>query len=213
MNKKVVEALSYDYDISMYKKKPLYSFTKRCFDILFSLFLILLLSWLLLIIGILVMFTSKGKIIYGHERIGKNGKKFKILKFRSMNDDSKKLEEVLTEEQLEEWYENYKVEDDPRVTKFGKFLRKTSLDELPQLFNILGGSMSFIGPRPIIEEELNKKYDDKEKELLLKVKPGLTGFWASHGRSKTTYDERKKLELYYVYKRNILLDINIFFST
>ena len=211
MSKSVKESLSMEYNVSIYKKKYIYSFIKRTFDILLSLIALILLSWLFLIIAILVKCTSKGPIFYGHERIGKNGKIIKVWKFRSMVVDNRPIEEIFTPEQMEEWKRDYKVEDDPRITKLGKFLRKTSLDELPQLINILFGNMSIVGWRPILQEELDKYGDNKE--LLIKVKPGLTGFWASHGRSNTTYEERIKMELYYVIKRSIIMDIRIIFHT
>ena len=211
MRKSVKESLSMEYNVSLYKKKYIYSFIKRTFDILLSLIALILLSWLFLIIAILVKCTSKGPIFYGHERIGKNGKIIKVWKFRSMVVDNRPIEEIFTPEQMEEWKRDYKVEDDPRITKLGKFLRKTSLDELPQLINILFGNMSIVGWRPILQEELDKYGDNKE--LLTKVKPGLTGFWASHGRSNTTYEERIKMELYYVVKRSIIMDIRIIFHT
>ena len=129
-----------------------------------------------------------------------------------MRRDDRPLEEILSPEQLEEWKRDYKVTNDPRVTKIGKILRKTSLDELPQLWNIFVGQMSVIGWRPILQEEL-ERYSKEEQELLLKVRPGLTGYWASHGRSDTTYEDRIKMELYYVYKRSIWLDIRIIWHT
>jgi lipopolysaccharide/colanic/teichoic acid biosynthesis glycosyltransferase len=139
----------------MYKRKTIYSINKRFVDILFSLLGLILLSWLLIILAILVKLTSKGPALYGHERIGRNGKTFKLWKFRSMKYDSRPLEEILSPEQLEEYKKNYKITNDPRITKMGKFLRKTSLDELPQLFNIFIGNMSIIGWRPVLQEDDN----------------------------------------------------------
>ena len=150
-------------------------------------------------------------IDYGDSRVGKNGRMFKVLKFRSMKNENKPLEEIFTKEQMEEWKRDFKVVNDPRVTKIGKFLRKTSLDELPQLFNIFLGQMSIVGWRPILPEEL-ERYNEN-KELLTKVKPGLTGFWAANGRSNTSYEDRIKLELYYSVKRSIWLDIRIIWWT
>lgn len=213
MRKSVKEALSLEYNESMYKKKPIFSFVKRLFDIVSSGLAIILFSWLFIIIAILVKCSSKGPVLYGHKRIGKNGKEIKIWKFRSMRQDNRPIEEVLTPEQLEEWKKDYKVTDDPRVTKIGKFLRKSSLDELPQLFNIFIGQISVVGYRPVIKEELESKYSEEEQKLLLKTKPGLTGFWASHGRSDTSYEDRVKMELYYCYKRSIWLDIRILWHT
>jgi len=211
MGKSVRESLSLEYNLNMYKKKPFYDFIKRFFDILLSLTALVLLSWLFIILALLVKLTSRGPIFYGHLRVGKNGKMFKVWKFRSMAQSKKPLEEILTPEQLEEWHKDFKVTNDPRVTKIGKFMRKTSLDELPQLINILFGQMSIVGWRPILPEEL-ARYEENV-DLLIKVKPGLTGFWASHGRSNTTYEERMKMELYGVVKRSIWMDIKIIFKT
>jgi len=211
MGKSVRESLSLEYNLNMYKKKPFYDFIKRFFDILLSLTALVLLSWLFIILALLVKLTSRGPIFYGHLRVGKNGKMFKVWKFRSMAQSKKPLEEILTPEQLEEWHKDFKVTNDPRVTKIGKFMRKTSLDELPQLINILFGQMSIVGWRPILPEEL-ARYEENV-DLLIKVKPGLTGFWASHGRSDTTYEERIKMELYGVVKRSLWMDIRIVFHT
>ena len=205
------EALSMEYDVSLYKKKYFYSFFKRFIDIIFSLIFLILFSWLFLIIAILVKLTSKGPVFFGHERIGKNGKKFKVWKFRTMKIDKRPLEEIFTPEQLEEYKRDFKVTNDPRITKIGKFLRKTSLDELPQFFNVLIGQMSFIGFRPIIDEEYEKY--GKYQELLTKCRPGITGYWASHGRSLVSYEDRTKFELYYNVKRSIWLDIRIIYHT
>lgn len=210
--KSVKEALSLEYDVSMYKTKYLFSFFKRAFDIIVSVLALILLLPLFLMVIIAIKIDSKGPALYGHLRIGKDGKKFKIWKFRTMKIDNRPLEEILSKEQLEEWYRDYKVTDDPRITKIGRILRKTSIDELPQLYNIFIGQMSIVGWRPIISDEL-LKYKPKERELLLKVKPGLTGYWASHGRSDIPYNERIKMELYYVYRRSLWLDIRILYHT
>ena len=116
-----------------------------------------------------------------------------------------------TEAQKKEWEENYKLKNDPRITKAGKFLRKTSLDELPQLFNILKGEMSFVGPRPVVSDELSWYQNNKDR--LLSVKPGLTGWWAANGRSEVSYPERCDYELYYVDNASLLLDLKILFKT
>ena len=122
-----------------------------------------------------------------------------IYKFRSMTNKYKTFDEfyqTLSDEQKQEWDENFKLENDPRITKIGNFLRKTSLDELPQIINILKGHMSVIGPRPVVNDEIEKYGNQKAK--FLSVKPGLTGYWAANGRSATTYEDRIKLELYYI---------------
>ncbi len=209
--KSVIESQSMTYDVSMYRRKPIYAFVKRFLDIVLSLTAILLLSWLFIILMIIIPFSVKASPLFGHKRYGRGGKVFKVWKFRSMKNDPRPIEEIFTPEQLEEYKREFKVTNDPRVTRFGKFLRKTSLDELPQLFNILIGNMSIVGWRPIIKDEVDLYGDNKE--LLFKVKPGLTGYWASHGRSVVEYDKRMKMELYYCVKRNLWLDIRIIWHT
>ncbi len=211
MRKSVIEALSMEYNVNLYKKKPIYTFIKRVFDLITSGLALVILSPVFIIIAILIKLNSKGPVFYGHKRVGKNGKMFKVWKFRSMKIDNRPLEEILTPEQLEEYKRDFKVTNDPRVTKMGKILRKTSLDELPQLWNIFNGQMSVVGWRPILQEELERFGENKE--LLLKCKPGLSGYWASHGRSDTTYEDRIKMELYYAVKRGIWLDIRVFWHT
>ena len=193
------------------KSRLTYRFFKRFFDIFSSSIAIILLSPVFLILGIIVKCTSKGPVFYSHKRAGKNGKEIGVLKFRSMVKNADKLIENFSDEQKTEFQKCYKLENDPRVTKIGKFLRKTSLDELPQILNIFAGSLSFVGPRPITQEEtlLYKK----DRDLLLSVKPGLTGLWAVSGRSTLTYEERIKLELKYVKECSLWFDIKIFFKT
>lgn len=191
--------------------KPVYDFVKRFADIICSAIAIILLSPFFIIISIAIKATSKGPVIFVHNRVGKNGKKIGIYKFRSMVMNAEELIEKFTPEQKEEFKKNFKLENDPRITKIGKFLRKTSLDELPQLFNILKGDLSIVGPRPIIEVET--KIYGKYKDMLLSVKPGLTGFWAANGRSDTSYKRRRAMEIYYVKKRSLLFDIKIIFKT
>lgn len=193
------------------KANPIYLFFKRIIDIVASFLGLVVLSWLFLIIGIIIKCTSKGPVFYGHKRVGKNGKIIKIWKFRSMVIDSSNFEKYFTPEQMEEYKQNYKVKDDPRITKIGKFLRKTSLDELPQLINILVGQLSIVGPRPVLEEE-TQLYGEN-RDLLLSIRPGLTGYWQANGRSNTTYEERIKMELYYVKYRSAWKDIVILFKT
>ncbi len=193
------------------KNKPVYDFVKRFADILCSTIAIILLSPFFIIISIAIKATSKGPVIFIHKRVGKNGKEIGIYKFRSMVMNAEELIEKFTPEQKEEFQKNFKLENDPRITKIGKILRKTSLDELPQLFNILKGDLSIVGPRPImeVETEIYGKY----KDMLLSVKPGLTGFWAANGRSDTSYKRRRAMEIYYVKNRSLLFDINIILKT
>nr|WP_302119181.1 sugar transferase [uncultured Ruminococcus sp.] len=193
------------------KKKPVYDFFKRIFDIVCSLIALIILSPVFLIMAILVKTTSEGPAFFAHKRVGKNGKEIKIYKFRSMVTNAEELIKQFTPEQKAEYEKNFKLENDPRITKVGKFMRKTSLDELPQLLNILKGDISIVGPRPVteVETEIYGNYRD----MLLSVKPGLTGFWAANGRSDTTYTRRRAMEIYYVKNRSLWLDIKIIFKT
>lgn len=179
-----------------FEKVKLYPFIKRFSDIVLSLAGLLILSPLFLILAMLVRATSKGPVIFRHPRIGKGGKKIDVFKFRTMVRDADNLDRYFTAEQRREFEQNYKVIDDPRVTKLGRFLRKTSLDELPQLLNILKGDMSLVGPRPIVADELIKY--GIYAGIYLSVKPGLTGMWQVHGRSTTTYQERIMMDNDYV---------------
>jgi len=194
-----------------YKKKPVYEFIKRCFDVFISFVVLVAFSWFILLIGLLVITTSKGPMFYGHKRIGKNGRNITIYKFRTMKYDTRPIQQQLTPEQYQEFVKTYKINNDPRITKIGNFLRKSSIDEIPQLWNILIGNMTIVGPRPILQEE-TLRYGEN-RSLLLKVKPGLTGYWAVHGRNETTYEKRIELELYYVTHRTIWLDLDIMFRT
>ena len=189
-------------------------FWKRFID----LFLLLLSSPVTLpvtlIVAIAIKISSPGPVFYGHKRIGKNGKEFKCWKFRSMVIDAdKQLEKILAEnpEMRAEWEKDRKFTNDPRVTKIGKFLRKTSIDEIPQFFNILTGEMSFIGPRPVTKAELTK-YRNKS-DFILSVQPGLSGMWQISGRSDTGYEERVTLDSYYIQNWSVWLDIWIIIKT
>lgn len=184
---------------------------KRLFDIIVSFLGLLILSPLFLLLTILIKCDSKGPVFFIQKRIGRNGKKFGIFKFRTMRINAEELIASFTPEQLKEWKENFKLKNDPRITRVGKFLRNTSLDELPQLINIFIGNMSLVGPRPIVEEEL--EWYGEKKSVLLSVRPGLTGWWATNGRSEVSYPERCDYELYYVYNCSLLLDIKILFKT
>ena len=170
-----------------------------------------MLSPLFLILAILIKLDSKGPVFFLHTRIGKNGKNIKIYKFRTMVTNAEELIKEFTPEQMKEYKENYKLTNDPRITKIGKFLRKTSLDELPQLINIIKGDLSIIGPRPVVKDELEKYEENIAK--FLSVTPGLTGNWAANGRNNTTYEERMRLELEYVDNISLKTDIKIFFQT
>lgn len=196
---------------SFYIRK-IYPVIKRVIDIIVSFIAIILLSPVFAVTALAVVIESPGSAI--HKRTCyRNGKEFTIFKFRSMVSDADNLEKYFTPEQLEQYRKEIKLDVDPRITKVGKFIRKFSIDELPQFMNILIGSMSLVGPRPIIEEEV-AYYGDSQK-LLFSVKPGLTGYWQVNGRSNSTYEsgERQKLELYYAKNRCLSLDIKILFMT
>lgn len=196
---------------STIKNKTVYCFFKRLFDILSSFVLIVLLSPLYIVLAIIIKTTSSGHVFFVHKRVGLNGKEIGILKFRSMVENAGDMSKYFTKEQKEEFAKNFKLENDPRVTKIGNFLRKTSLDELPQLFNILKGDLSVVGPRPVTEKETQLYKDNRS--LFLSVTPGLTGYWAANGRSEVDYDKRIEMELYYVKNRSVLFDIKIIFKT
>lgn len=193
------------------KPKPIYDFVKRVFDIVWSLIGLIVLSPVFIILFILVKTTSEGPVFFAHKRVGKGGKTIKIYKFRSMVTNAEELIKQFTPEQKAEYEKNFKLENDPRITKVGNFMRKTSLDELPQLINILKGDISIVGPRPVMDVET--KIYGNYRNMLLSVKPGLTGFWAANGRSHTTYTRRRAMEIYYVKNRSVLLDLKIIFKT
>ena len=195
------------------KPSKVYLVIKRIFDIVGSFLGLVILAPLLFLISFAIKIEDGGNIYYKQVRMGKDGKEFLIYKFRSMKKDADDLESMLTEEQLEEYKKEFKIVDDPRITKVGKFLRKTSLDELPQMVNIFLGELSAIGPRPIIEEELAWYGDDVEK--LLSVKPGLTGYWQAYARNDANYatGKRQQMELYYIDNQSVWLDIKIFFKS
>lgn len=210
----IVQEEYQDEWINLEKEKPVYFFVKRVIDIVLSLCGLIVLSPVFLLIAILIKKDDGGDVFYKHKRIGHMNKDIYIYKFRSMTNKYKTFDEfyqTLSDEQKQEWDENFKLENDPRITKIGNFLRKTSLDELPQIINILKGDMSVIGPRPVVNDEIEKYGNQKAK--FLSVKPGLTGYWAANGRSATTYEDRIKLELYYIDHCSLLLDIKIFFKT
>lgn len=209
-----MEANEESFSSSNVSSKSLYFFIKRIIDIVLSFSALIVLSPVFLIIAIAIKVDDNRPVFYKHMRVGKNGKPLGVYKFRSMTTKYKTFDEfyvTLSDEQKREWDANFKLENDPRITKVGNILRKTSLDELPQILNIFLGNMSIIGPRPVIDEEVELYGKDKDK--FLSVKPGLTGYWAANGRSSTTYEERMEMELYYVENCSIWLDIKIFFKT
>lgn len=201
---------SFVYSIEMH----IYFGIKRLFDILCSLLGVLVMIPVAIITKICYLISGDFKsIFYKQKRIGKNGKFIYIYKFRSMvwNADEVLKELLKQPKYKKEWKENQKFENDPRITKIGKFLRKTSLDELPQFINVLKNDMSMIGPRPLVEGELDDH--NGNHEIYERVKPGITGWWAANGRSATTYKKRLELEYYYVENCSLLLDIKCIFKT
>ncbi len=196
--KKINYDLGVDPKTFKIKHRFIYRFFKRLFDIVVSFIAIILLFWLFIIIAILVKCDSNGPAIYVSERVGKKGKIFKFYKFRTMRQNAdKELDDLL--QFNETGGITFKMTNDPRITKIGGFLRRTSLDELPQLFNILKGDMTFVGPRPCTVREYNL-YSEKDKLRLL-VPQGLTGYWQIHGRSNTTFDEMINMDIFYIVKR------------
>ena len=189
----------------------IYKIVKRLFDFFAALVGSIVTLPFFLIIAIVIKLDSKGPVFFIHHRVGKNGKPLPILKFRTMVVGAENMIKDFTPEQKKEWEKNFKLEHDPRVTRIGHFLRKTSIDELPQLYNILAGQLSIVGPRPVTKEEIDKYGDKKDK--ILSVTPGLTGWWACNGRSDIDYVERMELELYYVEHASLWLDIKIIFKT
>lgn len=192
-----------------------YRFIKRLFDIGCGLIGVICLLPLAIIIKIVSICKGDFKtIFYTQNRIGKNGKEFKLYKFRSMVPNADEiLEQTLKMDKVrrEEWKKYQKFEHDPRITKIGNILRKTSLDEVPQFINILKGDMSMIGPRPLVPGELD--LHNGNHEIYESVRPGITGWWACNGRSATTYEERLELEYYYVKNKSLWLDIKCVFKT
>lgn len=189
----------------------IYLILKRMFDFISSLIGLIIFLPILIIIAVAIKLDSKGPIVFGHIRIGKNGQEIKVYKFRSMVQNAQEVFNNFTPEQKAEFNKNFKLENDPRITRVGSFLRKTSLDELPQLWNIIKGDMSVVGPRPIVKKEIIKYGDSFGK--VFSVKPGLTGYWQANGRSDTTYDERVDMDIYYVDNRSLGLDFKILIQT
>lgn len=192
----------------------IYLFVKRVFDFIISSILLIVLSPLFLVIILAIKLDSKGKAIYTQTRIGQNGKTFKLYKFRSMIVDADKVLFELLDKNPDmkmEYDIHKKLKNDPRVTKVGRLIRKLSIDELPQLFNVFNGEMSLIGNRPYLEREIKdmgKYYDE-----IVKTKPGITGYWQVNGRSKTTFKSRCKMEADYSKRASLKLDMQIFLKT
>lgn len=188
---------------------------KRIFDIVFSAFTLVVIFPLCLFIGFLIKVTSKGPIFYCCPRVGKHGEPIFCWKFRTMNVNAKEeLKHLLSHNPAlkQEWDLYSKLKQDPRINRVGKFLRKSSLDELPQLWNVLKGDLSIVGPRPATQEEIEKYFRDKASKIL-SVRPGITGIWQTSGRSLVTFDERIRLEESYIDLKSFKLDLWIIFKT
>ena len=208
------EALVLEKTSSISLRKTMFLACKRLFDIVASLLGLIILSPVFLITIIAIKLDSKGSAFLVQKRIGKNGKEFNFYKFRSMvlNADKILFEMLEKDEKMRKEYEkNKKLHNDPRITKVGKFIRRYSIDELPQLINILKGDMSVIGNRPYLPRE--KKDMGKYFNEIVKTKPGLTGYWQVSGRSNNTFKKRLELETYYSNNMSLKLDIKIFFKT
>lgn len=204
-------AISIDFSDILAKESIFYSTTKRLIDIFGSLCGIILLSPLFLIVAILIKLEDpKGKVFFAQERNGIYPKTFKMYKFRSMVHNAEDLLKDLMDRN-EQTGPVFKINDDPRITKVGKFIRKTSIDELPQLFNVLKGDMSLVGPRPAIPREV-EQYNSYQMQRLA-VKPGLTCIWQVSGRNNIGFDEWVEMDIEYIKTRNLWLDIKLIFKT
>jgi lipopolysaccharide/colanic/teichoic acid biosynthesis glycosyltransferase len=192
------------------EKRFFYDFFKRGLDLGVATLMLVTLSPLIALVALLVKTTSRGPVFFKHRRIGRNGREFNCWKFRTMVMDAD--ERLRRDPHLKKQFdEKFKIDDDPRVTPLGSFLRRTSLDELPQLMQVIEGKMSLIGPRPVIARELVKYSIYRDK--LLSIKPGLSGLWQTSGRSETTYAERVLLDMQYIESRGALLDLRLLVKT
>lgn len=195
------------------KKNYLYLFIKRVFDLTCSVIALILLSPVFLIVAILIKHEDGGPVLHRRECVAKNGRIYIMYKFRTMMPDADDRLDMFTPQQREDYLRGVKIKDDPRITRIGKVLRSTSIDELPQLISVIKSDMSIIGPRPVIEREADE-YGEL-REYLLSCKPGITGYWQVMGRGTVPFlsDEGKQLQLYYVDHQSLWLDIRIFFKT
>lgn len=197
------------------KLKNIKQIQKRIIDIISGIIGVLLLIPLTMLVATINFINhERGPIFYNQWRIGRNGKLFKIYKFRTMTIGADEVLEKILEENKElkkEWENNRKLKNDPRITKTGKILRNASLDEFPQFINVLKGEMSLVGPRAVVEDEI-EKFQIRKNEIL-SVKPGITGYWAVNGRSSTSYKERVEMECYYVRNMSMKLDFKIICKT
>lgn len=188
--------------------------TKRITDIIVALIALILSSPITIATALAIKLEDGGSVIYKSKRVGQYGKDFYIYKFRSMKQNADRLEDMLTSEELERYHKEFKLDNDPRITKVGNFIRTHSIDELPQFINVLKGDMAFIGPRPLIRDEVDMNYPDN-KDILLSLKPGITGYWQAYARNNVGYEngERQRMELYYIGHSDWTMDIKILFRT
>ncbi len=187
---------------------------KRIFDIVFALLFLIVFSPVYLILMVLIALNSQGPIFYVQQRVGKNHQLFKCIKFRTMvNNADEMLEAIVqdSDQMRQEFRDSFKLKQDPRITKIGKFLRLTSLDEFPQFWNVLKGEMSVVGPRPLVPEELPKY--GRKINTVLKIRPGITGLWQVSGRNDIPYPKRVQIDVYYATSHNWLLDLWIIYKT
>jgi len=186
---------------------------KRTLDVVLAAVGLIVSSWLMVLVWVIVKLNSSGPAIFAQERLGLDGKKVRIYKFRTMvvNSEQQLMAMLKNEGINKDYYDHYKIENDPRITGLGWYLRKCSLDELPQLFNILKGDLSFVGPRPIVPTEIARY--GSHGNMILRVKPGLTGLWQVSGRNDVTYEERIQMDLYYIHNWSLTLDLKIIFQT
>lgn len=196
--------------IDIYNRSIVYYFIKRILDLCGALGGIIFLSPIMLIVAIAIKIDSRGPVFFTQERVGKNGKKFRMYKFRSMVINAEEILDKLKDKN-EMTGPMFKMKEDPRITKIGKFIRKTSIDELPQLFNVLKGEMSLVGPRPNLPREV-AKFSEYHKLKLL-AKPGLTCYWQVMGRSSIGFEEWMKLDVRYIEERSIWVDVKLIFRT
>lgn len=192
------------------KEYIFYEFTKRFIDIIGSLIGLVVLSPIFIIIAIIIKITSKGSVLFSQKRVGKYGVEFDMYKFRSMVVNAEELkQDLVSKNEMSE--PMFKMKCDPRVTRIGKFIRKTSIDELPQLWNVLKGEMSLVGPRPSLPQEVMHFQNWMYKRL--SVKPGLTCYWQVSGRNNIDYEDWMKLDVKYIEERNTFIDIKLIFKT
>ncbi|MBS0604084.1 MAG: sugar transferase [Verrucomicrobia bacterium] len=211
-------ALPASFQLEIDEQIIVHNALKRGFDILFSMTALVLGLPVFAVIALLVKLSSPGPVFYCSLRIGRKGRLFKFWKFRSMHRDAdQRLEVMLSSNPAlkKEWQKYFKLKNDPRLTRIGSFLRKTSLDELPQFWNVLIGDLSIVGPRPYLPREADviRKILGQQMEKMFSMRPGLTGIWQTSGRSFLTFEERVKLEVDYVDKRSFLFDLNLIAKT